>query len=80
MVIDAIVRNIEIIGEAASKIPEDVQRTFPSIPWKQLKGIRNRIIHEYFAVDISIIRFIAKNEITPLKIEFQRAVQEYKSI
>ena len=67
LIIDAVVRNFEIIGEAASKIPEDIQILQTSIPWRKLKGIRNRIVHEYFSVDISIIWFILSNELQPLK-------------
>lgn len=67
MAIDAVVRNLEIIGEAAARIPAEIQQLLTDIPWKKLKGIRNRIVHEYFAVDISIIWFIAKNEISSLK-------------
>lgn len=72
MVIDAVVRNLEIIGEAAAKFPADIQAAASDIQWRKLKGIRNRIIHEYFAVDVSIIWFIAKNEISILKVAFQK--------
>lgn len=54
-VIDAVVRNIEIIGEASKNIPLEIQNKFKDIPWQKIKGIRNRIVHEYFSVDISII-------------------------
>lgn len=67
MIIDAIVRNIEIIGEASKNIPLVIQEKFKDIPWQKLKGIRNRIVHEYFKIDTSIIWFIIQNELTPLK-------------
>lgn len=44
--IDAVIRNIEIIGEAASRVPEDIQELYPNIPWYQMKGMRNILIHE----------------------------------
>ncbi len=53
--IDAVIRNIEIIGEAAHHIPEDIQSRYADIPWAQMRGIRNLLIHEYFGVDIDII-------------------------
>lgn len=71
---DATVRNLEIIGEAANNIPEEVKLQFPEIPWSQLRGLRNRIIHEYFGVDPSIIWFIIHNELAPVKREIQRAL------
>lgn len=53
--IDAVIRNIEIIGEAANHVPEDIQSRYPDIPWVQMRSIRNLLIHEYFGVDIDII-------------------------
>lgn len=67
MVIDAVIRNIEVIGEASKNIPEAVKERYPYIPWQKLGGIRNRIVHEYFGVDISIIWFIVCNELFQLK-------------
>ncbi|MBS4035854.1 MAG: DUF86 domain-containing protein [Ignavibacterium sp.] len=64
---DAVVRNIEIIGEASKNVPVEIQNKFKDIPWQKIKGIRNRIVHEYFAVDISIIWFIVTNELQSLK-------------
>lgn len=66
MIIDAVVRNIEIIGEASKNVPDDVKEKHPEIPWRKLAGIRNRIVHEYFGVDINIIWFIVTNELTQL--------------
>ncbi len=75
-VIDAVVRNIEIIGEASKGIPLEIQNKFKDIPWQKIKGIRNRIVHEYFSVDISIIWFIVQNELEPLKIVLQKHLNE----
>jgi len=55
MIIDAVVRNFEIIGEAASKIPKEICGKDNDIPWKEMKGLRNMVSHEYFGVDKSII-------------------------
>jgi len=67
MTIDAVVRNIEIIGEASKMVPEDIKQNNPDIPWKKLSGIRNRIVHDYFGVDVNIIWFIVSNELLQLK-------------
>ncbi|MDR3627361.1 MAG: DUF86 domain-containing protein [Ignavibacteriaceae bacterium] len=67
LIIDAVVRNIEIIGEASKNIPVEIYKKFDDVPWKKLNGIRNKIVHEYFQIDISIIWFIIENELTPLK-------------
>jgi len=52
---DAVVRNLEIIGEAAQQIPQHIQEKYPDIPWLQMKGMRNILIHEYFGVDADIL-------------------------
>ena len=55
MIIDAVVRNFEIIGEAAQKISQKTKFSAPEIPWQDIVGMRNKIIHEYFGVDLEII-------------------------
>ena len=53
--IDAVVRNLEIIGEAARHIPDSVIQEYPTIPWRHMRDMRNILIHEYFGLDTSII-------------------------
>jgi uncharacterized protein with HEPN domain len=62
MVEDAVIRNLEIIGEASKSVPEDVREKHSEIPWKRMIGLRNIAIHQYFGVDLSIIwEIITKN-------------------
>jgi uncharacterized protein with HEPN domain len=55
MVVDAVIRNIEIIGEAARNIPDDLREKYPEIPWKQIVGLRHIVAHRYFNIDLDII-------------------------
>jgi len=55
LVTDAVVRNLEVVGEAAKKIPLDVQQLYPQLPWSQMYRMRNRISHEYFGLDYAVI-------------------------
>ena len=67
LITDAVVRNIEIIGEASKNIPVEIQTQFSEIPWQKLRGIRNRIVHDYFDVDRTIIWHIVSEELSLLK-------------
>lgn len=52
---DAVIRNFEIIGEAANRLPVDFKDRFPEIDWTRIRGFRNRITHDYFGIDYSIV-------------------------
>jgi len=53
--VDAVIRNLEIIGEAASHIPVEIEERHSKVPWKEMRGIRNILAHEYFGVDLEVI-------------------------
>ena len=65
--IDAVVRNFEIIGEAAKNIPASIKTGHKEIPWKEMAGMRNKIIHEYFGVDLEIIWKTIRQSLPTLK-------------
>lgn len=53
--IDAVIRNFEIIGEAANRLPENFKDNHPHIDWHRIRGFRNRIVHDYFGIDYAIV-------------------------
>lgn len=65
--IDAVVRNLEIIGEAAKHIPTSIRAKHTEIPWKKMIGLRNIITHEYFGIDEKIIWEIMKHNLSNIK-------------
>ncbi len=75
--IDAVVRNLEIIGEATKYIPGEIKIKYPDIDWKGILGLRNRIVHQYFGLSLNIVWHIIKNELPLLK-EQMKQIKEAK--
>jgi len=65
--IDAVIRELEIIGEAAYNIEDGFQKNHPDIPWDEMKGMRNRLIHEYFGVNTKIVWETCKKDLPELE-------------
>jgi len=65
---DAVIRNLEIIGEAAGKIPATIREESQTVEWRKIVGLRNILIHEYFGVSIPMVWDITQSKLTPLKI------------
>jgi len=63
---DAVIRNLEIIGEAAKNLSEELRAKRPDIPWKGMSGIRDKLIHHYFGVNLDIIWQVVTNELPPV--------------
>ncbi len=66
MAVDAVIRNLEIIGEAARHIPAEIEAKHPEIGWPEMRAIRNILIHEYFGVDVAIIWHTVQTDLPPL--------------
>lgn len=76
IVVDAVLRNIEIIGEAAANIPKEIRSKYDEIPWNRVVGLRNVVIHGYFVVDLDIIWVIIKEQLPELKDVLLRMLEE----
>ncbi len=75
MAIDAVVRNLEILGEAAKNVSNELKSKYPEVEWREIVRTRDKIIHSYFGVDISIIWDILANDIPVLKNKLQNLVK-----
>lgn len=69
---DAVVRNVEIIGEAVKKLPKSFTSNYPGIPWKEMAGTRDKLIHDYFGVNYDILWNIAKSELPGILVEIKK--------
>lgn len=72
---DAVTRRIEIIGEAAKNLPEETKKQFPKIPWKNIIGMRDILIHAYFEIDLALVWTAIKRDIPLLKKELKKIRQ-----
>ncbi|MCG2717230.1 MAG: DUF86 domain-containing protein [Nanoarchaeota archaeon] len=70
--VDAVIRNLEIIGEAVNNIPKEIKVKYTFIPWNKIIGMRNKVIHEYFGIDLEILWETIKKDIPKLKKEIKK--------
>jgi len=71
----AVIRAIEVVGEAVKNIPEDVKKGYSEIPWREMAGMRDKLIHGYFGVDLRRVWKTVKEEIPPLKPLFEKILK-----
>lgn len=68
---DAVIRNLEVLGEAAKNVPQETKEKHPEIPWGKMISTRNKVLHEYFGVDIDILWKTIQEDIPALKMQFK---------
>ena len=74
----AIVRSLEIIGEATKKIPGDIKYKWKEIEWKSMAGMRDKLIHDYFGINYSIVWDVIKNKIPKLTKQIENVIKTNK--
>ena len=72
--IDAVIRNFEVIGEAANRIPDEIKDRFNKVNWHRIRGFRNRIVHDYMGVDLEIIQEIIEKNLDELKEQIEEII------
>lgn len=72
---DAVVRNLEIIGEAAGRLPEPIKTGAVDIEWRKIVGLRNILAHEYFGVSLPVVWDVVENKLGPLEIACRKLLE-----
>lgn len=73
---DSLIRRLEIMGEAVKYLPDDLKKKFPEVAWKNIAGMRDILIHEYFGVDLSLTWRVLESEIPKLKKQIQSILKK----
>lgn len=74
----AVIRQLEVIGEAVKNISANLKRTYSEIKWKDISGTRDKLIHDYFGVDIDLVWAICKKDIPVLKKQIRQILKDFK--
>jgi len=73
---DAVIRNLEIIGEAARSLPTEIRESIPATDWRKIVGLRNLLLHEYFAVSTQVVWDIVQSKLDPLRSACRTALMD----
>ncbi len=76
---DAAVRSLEIIGEASKKIPESIKKEYSVVPWRKIAGMRDKLVHDYFEVELDLAWEVAKKDVPVLKKQIIKIKKELLS-
>lgn len=77
--VNAVVRSLEVMGEAAKRVPDAARLQYPDVPWKRMTGMRDKLIHEYSGVDLEIVWTVVKTELPPVKPLIDQVLQDMEA-
>ena len=72
----AVIRAIEVIGEASKKVPKRIKENYSDIPWREIAGMRDKLIHEYFGIDSKVVWNTIKHDLPKLKSQLELIIKE----
>ena len=77
--VNAVIRSIEVIGEAAKHVPTSIRSKYPDVPWKEMAGMRDKVIHFYFGVDLETVWLVVKERIPAIKPIIQEILRDLET-
>jgi uncharacterized protein with HEPN domain len=73
--VDAVLRNLTVIGEAARHVPDEICALYPEIQWQDIRDMRNIVVHEYFGVDLSVVWLTIKQDLPGLIVKLEQLLK-----
>ncbi len=75
---DSVLRCLEVIGEAAKNIPDNLREKYPTVPWREMAGMRDKVIHGYFVVDFEMVWLVIKDDLPSIRPAIEKMLEEVK--
>ena len=76
MRVDAVLRNLEIVGEASKRVPSEIKEKYPAVEWRKIAGLRDIVAHKYFGVDLEIVWDVVQNRFPSLRALISQILEE----
>lgn len=73
--IDAVARNLEVIGEASKRLPDDLRQRYPDVPWRKMAGLRDVIAHGYFGIDVQLVWDIIQKDVPTVRLKVASIIE-----
>lgn len=74
--LDAVIRNLQVVGEAVKNLPDEIRQQYPNMEWKKIAGLRDILIHRYFGIDLEIIWDVIQNKLPTLAVQVRQILAD----